>query len=64
LCDLSDKDDGIFCIPFEDYMNFYDNTAICKYHDDYDYESLTINTSLSPFAESNLPFQIVDIFIT
>lgn len=30
------KDDGVFFISFEDYLNFFYITSICKFIDDYD----------------------------
>jgi len=28
---LEQKEDGVFFIAFEDYLNFFYNTSICKY---------------------------------
>jgi len=30
-CELVDRDDGTFYIQFEDFLNYFENTAICKY---------------------------------
>jgi hypothetical protein len=37
----SDADDGMFFIPFDDYLNFYTSTTICKVHDNYHYNSVS-----------------------
>jgi calpain-15 len=37
----SDANDGMFFIPFDDYLNFYNSTTICKVHDDYHYNSIS-----------------------
>jgi len=36
------RDDGIFYISYEDYMNYYRSTTICKVNDDFKYINLAI----------------------
>jgi hypothetical protein len=32
-------------MPFEDFLNYYSDCQICKYHDDFKYTSLRVTTS-------------------
>ena len=34
---LEQKDDGIFWISYEDYLQFYTTTHVCQIHQDYEY---------------------------
>ena len=34
-----DEDDGVFFISYNDYMNYYRSTTICKVHDGFHYNS-------------------------
>ena len=42
---LEPKQDGIFWISYEDYLQFYTTTHICKLHPNYDYTTLKIKSS-------------------
>ena len=42
---LEEKEDGIFWMSFEDFLQFYTSTHICQIHDDYIYNSKKIPVS-------------------
>jgi hypothetical protein len=42
---IHEDDDGIFYMPYEDFLKYYSDVQICKVHDDYRYTSLRVNTN-------------------
>jgi len=41
---IHEDDDGIFYMPYEEFLKYYSDVQICKIHDDYKYTSLRVNT--------------------
>jgi len=41
---IHEDDDGTFYMTFEDFIERYDEAAVCKVHDDYQYTSLRIDS--------------------
>jgi calpain-15 len=37
---IVDRDDGVFCMAFNDFVKYFSDVQICKIHDDYHYTSL------------------------
>jgi len=42
---VKDDDDGVFYMPFKDFLKYYSDVQICKIHDDYHYTSIKVNTN-------------------
>jgi hypothetical protein len=57
---MKESDDGVFFITFNDYMNYYKSTTICRVHDGYHYKSITVETAQPPFNNQK-SFQLVNI---
>ena len=51
---LEQKQDGIFWISYEDYLQFYTTTHICKIHPNYDYTTNKIKSSKANNEPLNL----------
>ena len=51
---LEPKQDGIFWISYEDYLQFYTTTHICKIHPNYDYTTQKIKSSKANNEPLNL----------
>lgn len=56
---LEPKQDGIFWISYEDYLQFYTTTHICKVHPNYDYTTQKIKASKSNNEPLNLSKVVV-----
>ena len=56
---LEPKQDGIFWISYEDYLQFYTTTHICKLHPNYDYTTLKIKSSKANNEPLNLTKVVV-----
>ena len=52
---LEEKEDGVFWMSYEDFIQFYTSTHICHIHDDYEFVSKKFP------VESEEPFNIVSI---
>ena len=50
---LEPKQDGIFWISYEDYLQFYTTTHICKIHPNYDYTTQKIKSSKANNEQSS-----------
>jgi len=44
---VHDDDDGIFYMPYNEFLKYYSDVQICKIHDDYRYTSLRVNSNCS-----------------
>lgn len=42
--DFTDEEDGVFFMCYEDYMNYYRSTTICKIHDNFHYKHLKVES--------------------
>tara|TARA_B110000285_G_scaffold24137_1_gene23248 strand:- start:479 stop:697 length:219 start_codon:yes stop_codon:yes gene_type:complete len=47
LCNFSEADDGIFWMCFADFQYYFSRFQICKYKDDYNFESVNIGAENS-----------------
>ena len=56
---LEPKQDGIFWISYEDYLQFYTTTHICKLHPNYDYTTQKIKSS----KENNEPLNLTKVIV-
>ena len=56
---LEPKQDGIFWISYEDYLQFYTTTHICKLHPNYDYTTQKIKSSKANNEPLNLTKVVV-----
>ena len=56
---LEPKQDGIFWISYEDYLQFYTTTHICKLHPNYDYTTQKIKSS----KENNEPLNLTKVVV-
>ena len=56
---LEEKQDGIFWISYEDYLQFYTTTHICKIHPNYDYICQKIKSSKA----NNEPLNISKVVV-
>ena len=56
---LEPKQDGIFWISYEDYLQFYTTTHICKLHPNYDYTNQKIKSS----KENNEPLNLTKVIV-
>ena len=56
---LEPKQDGIFWISYEDYLQFYTTTHICKIHPNYDYTTTKIKSSKANNEPLNLSKVVV-----
>ena len=56
---LEPKQDGIFWISYEDYLQFYTTTHICKLHPNYDYTCQKIKSS----KENNEPLNLSKVVV-
>jgi len=41
---IHEDDDGIFYMPYEEFLKYYSDVQICKVHDDYSYTSTRVKT--------------------
>jgi calpain-15 len=41
---VTDEDDGTFYMCYNDYINFYRSTTICKVRDEYHFTELKVNS--------------------
>lgn len=51
-----DADDGMFFISFNDYMNYYRSTTICKVNDNFNHNSIKVTQN-----NGNQPYQLIKI---
>ena len=54
---LVEKEDGVFWMSLDDYVQFYTTTHVCHYHDDYEYISQKFP------VQNDLAFQIAKVFV-
>lgn len=40
--DIGNMDDGIFCMPYGDFVKYYSDVQICYYHDGYKYSAIKV----------------------
>lgn len=55
-----ESNNGIFFITFEDYMNYYRSTTICRVHDGYHYTSISVDVA-KYVSQKSKPYQIINI---
>ena len=53
---FTDKDDGIFYMGFQDWLNYFREYQICYYHDNYEYSAAMFQSN--PHEEKYLTFDI------
>ena len=56
---LEQKEDGIFWMSYEDYLQFYTTTHICKIHPDYEYNTTKFKSSKANNDPLNLSKVVV-----
>ena len=56
---LEQKEDGIFWMSYEDYLQFYTTTHICKLHPDYEYST----TKFKSTKDNNEPLNLSKVVV-
>ena len=56
---LEPKEEGIFWMSYDDYLQFYTTTHICKIHPDYDYKTTKFKSS----KENNDPLNLSKVVV-